>query len=333
MRYDQLLSRRGCLALLVSGLAVGTAGCSSDAPATTTPKSGKPSIVCTVGMVADIVHAVAGDRAEVIALFGAVDPHTYEPTARDIERIQSADAVFYSGLMLEGPTQASLQRAAARGKRVWAVTAGLESDPKYLRYPGGDASHPDPHVWMDVSAWSRCVEQIAERLAEFDPAGADEYRERAFKYREQLTQLDDYARNRIATIPEGQRQLVTAHDAFGYFSRAYGIPVHSVQGITTESEPGTDDINRLVEFLVTNRVPAVFVESTVNQANLRAVIDGAARRGWQVQVAGSLYSDAMGPAGTYVGTYIGMIDHNVTTITRALGGTAPERGLNGRLAQ
>lgn len=294
---------------------------------------GKYRIVCTVGMVADIVRQVAGDRAEVIPLYGAVDPHTYEPTAKDIERILLADVVFYSGLLLEGPTQSALERARQRGRVVWAVTDCLLEEPGYLRYPEGATSHPDPHVWMDVAAWSRCVEYVARRLSEYDPAGGETYRHNAAAYQQELARLDDYARRCIASIPESQRHLVTAHDAFEYFSRAYGIPVRSVQGITTESEAGTDDINRLVDFLVTQRVPAVFVESTVNQANLRAVIEGAQRRGWTVRVAGSLYSDAMGPTGTYEGTYIGMIDHNVTTITRALGGTAPPRGLHGRLAE
>lgn len=284
-------------------------------------------------MVADIVRQVAGARADVVPLFGAVDPHTYEPTAKDVERILSADVVIYSGLLLEGPTQSTLERAASRGRKVFAVTDCLQAEAGFVRYPHGGTAHPDPHVWMDVAAWSRCTEAAARILSQQDPDGAATYAANAAAYRQQLQQLDDYARRCIASIPEGRRQLVTAHDAFGYFSRAYGIPVRSVQGITTESEAGTDDINRLVEFLVTQQVPAVFVESTVNQANLRAVIEGAARRGWTVTVAGELFSDAMGAPGTYEGTYIGMIDHNVTRITRALGGDAPERGINGRLAE
>ncbi len=290
-------------------------------------------IVCTTGMVADIVRHVAGERAEVIALFGAVDPHTYEPTAKDVERILAADAVFYSGLLLEGPTQSTLERAAQRGKPVWAVTDCLKGEESFLRYPEGETSHPDPHVWMDVAAWSRCTAAVARTLAEHDPAGAETYQANATAYQAELGRLDEFARTTLATIPQERRYLVTAHDAFEYFSRAYGIPVKSVQGISTESEAGTDDINQLVEFLTTNKVPAVFVESTVNQANLKAVIEGASRRGWKVTVAGELFSDAMGPPGTYTGTYIGMIDHNVTTITQALGGTVEPRGLNGKLAK
>ncbi|MFV0445978.1 MAG: metal ABC transporter solute-binding protein, Zn/Mn family [Planctomycetaceae bacterium] len=313
-------------------------GCSSSTGSTAS-QSGSTSagrhldIVCTTGMVADIVQQVAGSRATVTALFGSVDPHTYEPTAKDVERILAADVVFYSGLLLEGPTQKTLERAAARGRQVFAVTTSLEAETDYIRYPGGIKSHPDPHVWMDVSAWSRCVANVEQVLSRIDPVGAADYQSQAATYRQELEQLDAYARESIASIPQAQRQLVTAHDAFEYFSRAYSIPVRSVQGISTESEAGTDDINRLVDFLVTQQVPAVFVESTVNQANLRAVIEGAARKGWSVSVAGELYSDAMGPTGTYEGTYLGMLDHNVTRITRALGGTAPERGLRGRLGE
>ncbi|MCA9053229.1 MAG: zinc ABC transporter substrate-binding protein [Planctomycetaceae bacterium] len=290
------------------------------------------TIVCTTGMVADIVRQVAGDQAEVIGLFGAVDPHTYEPTARDIERILDADVVFYSGLMLEGPTQKALEAAARRGRLVRAVTDCLKAEPDYLRFPGGNEAHPDPHVWMDVAAWGRCVSAVSRILCDYDPQSRSRYEAKAALYLKELDRLDRYAQDSIASIPPAQRYLVTAHDAFGYFSRAYEIPVRSVQGISTASEAGTNDINQLVDFLASQQVPAVFVESTVNQANLRAVIEGAARRGWAVTVAGELFSDAMGSVGSYEGTYIGMLDHNITNITRALGGEAPLQGLNGRLS-
>jgi manganese/zinc/iron transport system substrate-binding protein len=325
--------RRLGTTLLASCLLIGS-GCTQPVSNTTgAAPSGRLRIVCTTGMVADIVQQVAGDRADVIPLFGAVDPHTYEPTAKDVERIQSADIVFYSGLFLEGPTQETLERATARGRKVFAITDCLTEEAGYIRYPGGSTAHPDPHVWMDVAAWNRCTRFVADTLTAQDPTGRDVYIHNAEEYQKSLRDLDAYARTAIATIPKEQRHLVTAHDAFEYFSRAYDIPVRSVQGISTESEAGTDDINQLVDFLVTNHVPAVFVESTVNQANLLAVIEGAAQRNWKVTVAGELYSDAMGPPGTYTGTYIGMLDHNVTRITRALGGTAPERGLNGKLTQ
>src|SRR5690606_18048640 len=190
----------------------------------------------------------------------------------------------------------------------------------------------DPHVWMDVMLWSRCVERVADALCELDPEGAATYRRNASEYQSELVRLDAYVRKVIASIPPRQRQLVTAHDAFGYFSQAYDIPVRSVQGITTESEAGLADITGLVDFLVENEVPAIFIETSLSPRNLRAVLAGAAARGRDVTIGGELFSDATGPAGTYEGTYIGMIDHNATVIARALGGTAPERGMNGKLS-
>jgi manganese/zinc/iron transport system substrate-binding protein len=293
--------------------------------------TGRYRVVTTTAMVTDIVQRVAGDRAEVIGLMGTgVDPHLYKPTAGDISRLGEADVIFYSGLMLEGRMDSIFQEFRDPGKRAWAVTEGIDQG-TVLRSEEF-AGHPDPHVWGDVSAWSECTEYVAGRLAEFDPPHAEEYRRNAATYRAELAELDAYVHQVIASIPESQRILVTAHDAFEYFSKAYGIPVKSVLGITTESEAGVDDINQLVDFLVEHKVPAVFVETSVNSRNIEAVIEGAARRGWTVRVGGSLFSDAMGAPGTYEGTYIGMLDHNATVIARALGGTAPDRGLHGKLA-
>jgi manganese/zinc/iron transport system substrate-binding protein len=282
-------------------------------------------------MVTDIVQRVAGDHAEVIGLMGTgVDPHLYKPTAGDVAKLADADLILYSGLLLEGRMDATFETLRKQGKPAYAVTAGI--DPDFVLHSEHFAGHPDPHVWGDVSAWSACVGHVAKVLAEFDPPHADEYRRNAETYRGELAGLDAYVHEVIASIPESQRSLVTAHDAFEYFSKAYGIPVKSVLGITTDSEAGVDDINHLVDFLVAHKVPAVFVETSVNSRNIEAVIEGAARRGWKVRIGGNLFSDAMGAPGTYEGTYIGMLDHNATVIARALGGTAPERGLNGKLA-
>ena len=162
---------------------------------------------------------------------------------------------------------------------------------------------------------------------------SDTFRANADAYRQELKALDDYARTSIQTVPESQRTLVTAHDAFSYFSKAYGIQVKAVQGITTESEPGVEDVNALVNFLVETRIPALFVESSVSDRNLMAVLEGVSQHGGKVSIGGRLFSDAMGGEGTYEGTYVGMIDHNVTSIVRALGGQAPVRGFKGQLAE
>lgn len=223
------------------------------------------------------------------------------------------------------------KRTEHQRKKVTEVRAKLkqaESDDYVLT---DEEDHYDPHVWMDVRGWIQATKVVEKALAEFDPKNADYYQENAQTYIAQLEQLDAYAREVLASIPEGQRYLVTAHDAFNYLGRAYGIEVRGIQGLSTESEAGVRDIEQLVDFLVQNQIPAVFVETSVSDKNVRALIEGAAARGHTLVIGGSLYSDAMGAPGSYEGTYIGMIDHNTTTIARALGGQAPEKGLNGKL--
>ena len=291
--------------------------------------SSKPRIVTTVGMVTDIVREVVGDRGEVIGLLSeGVDPHLYKPTREDVQQLSGAKVVFYGGLMLEGRLEESLKKLGD-GKPVVGVAESL--DRAILRKPPEFEGHYDPHVWMDVKLWSQCVEAVTKTMTEFDADHAAEFVSRSEAYRQKLAKLDEYVRKSIESIPEQQRVLVTAHDAFGYFARAYGMEVKSVQGISTESEAGVADVNALVDFLVDRKIGAIFVESSVSDKNLKAVIEGAGKRGWTVKIGGELFSDAMGAAGTHEGTYIGMIDHNATTIARALGGQAPEGGFRSTL--
>ena len=288
-------------------------------------------ITATIGMVADIVRQVAGDRGDVTAIIGeGVDPHLYVPTRSDVAALMEADIVFYSGLLLEGKMTDTLIKVARSGRPVHAVTELV--DESVLLAPEEFAGHFDPHLWMDVSGWILAVDAVTGALAEFDPAGADGYRERADAYRATLDELHDYALHAVGSVPEQQRILVTAHDAFNYFGRAYGLEVEGIQGMSTESEAGLDRINRLVDLLVTRQIGAVFVETTIAERNVRALIEGAAARGHTVAVGGELFSDAMGQPGTYEGTYVGMLDHNITTVARALGGEAPERGFQGKLS-
>jgi manganese/zinc/iron transport system substrate-binding protein len=283
----------------------------------------------TVGMVADIVREVAADKAGVTTIIGAgVDPHVYNPTRGDVALLMKADIIFYAGLLLEGQMTDVLQKLSRR-KPVYAVTELLETDDLLHDDQTG---HADPHVWMDVQGWMRAVAVVGDALAEFDPAHATLYAENTRAYLKRLQRLDDYAKTVIASIPANQRILITAHDAFNYMSRAYGIEVLGIQGISTESEAGLKDINRIVDLLVQRKIPAVFVETSVSDKNVKALIEGAASRGHRVRIGGELFSDAMGPPGSYEGTYIGMIDHNVTVIARALGGTAPAGGMLGKLS-
>jgi len=284
----------------------------------------------TVGMIADIVNQVAGDKARVTNVIGTgVDPHLFNPTRSDVAVMLKSDIVFYAGLLLEGQ-MTDIFAKISRKRPVYAVTELL--DDTYLIQDSA-TSHSDPHVWMDVRGWMKAVEVVANALAEFDPANAEYYKKNAVDYRSKLERLDAYAKKVIGSIPAGQKIMVTAHDAFRYMGRAYGIEVMGIQGLSTESEAGLKDINRIVDMLVERKIPAVFVESSVSDKNVRALLEGAESRGQEVKIGGELFSDAMGKSGTYEGTYIGMIDHNATTIARALGGQAPAGGLNGKLAQ
>lgn len=288
------------------------------------------AIVATTAMVKDIVQNVAGANATVTNLMGeGVDPHLYKPTRDDVAKLLKADVVFYSGLMLEGRMTDTFLKVSRKGVPVFAVTELL--DEKYLLEPEEFAGHTDPHVWMDVQGWIQAVKVVARSLGEVDPAHAASYHTNAARYVAQLEQLDARAKSALASIPKERRVLITAHDAFNYFGRAYGLDVKGIQGISTESEAGVADINKLVDFIVQRKIPAIFVESSVSDKNMRALVEGCQSRGHAVKIGGTLFSDAMGAHGTYEGTYLGMIDHNVTTIVRALGGAAPERGLNGKL--
>ncbi len=286
-------------------------------------------MIATVGMVADIVRNVGGDRVKVSQIMGAgVDPHLYKATRDDVQKIMKADLVFYSGLMLEGKMSDTLIKVA-RSKPVVAVTESI--DEETLLEPESLQGHYDPHVWMDVAAWSKCVDVVASTLIAFDPENADTYETNAETYANELTKLHEYGVAAIGSIPEGKRLLVTSHDAFNYMGRAYGLEVQGVQGISTESEAGLQRVNELVEMLVSRDVEAVFIESSVPRKNIDALVEGARSKGHEVRVGGELFSDAMGEAGTYEGTYIGMLDHNITTVTQALGGETPEGGFQGKL--
>ncbi|MBC8203586.1 MAG: zinc ABC transporter substrate-binding protein [Planctomycetes bacterium] len=288
-------------------------------------------IVATTAMVGDIALEVVGDRGRIKGLMGeGVDPHLYKPTAADAKSILSSDIVFYSGLMLEGRMADTFMKAARTGKTVYPVTELI--DESFLLEPPEMEGHWDPHVWMDVWAWSHAVDAVAVAMCEQDSEHCESYNERAAAYKKKLATLHTYIEKSIASIPEASRVLITAHDAFNYFGRAYGIEVIGIQGLSTESEAGIDDMNKLVDFLVKNQIKAVFVESSVSDRNVKALIEGAASRGHKVVIGGRLFSDAMGEKGTYEGTYIGMLDHNATVITRALGGEAPVGGMQDKLS-
>ncbi|MBC2860690.1 metal ABC transporter solute-binding protein, Zn/Mn family [Stappia sp. 28M-7] len=288
------------------------------------------SVVATTGMIADAARQIGGDRVSVRALMGpGVDPHAYRQTRTDIAAMVRADLVLWHGLYLEAQMEEFLRELGARKP----VVAVAESLPRELLISHVDYSDKfDPHVWMDPRLWSRVVETVREALVAARPEDAEVFAANAEAYLGELTQLADYSDKVFASVPETARVLVTAHDAFSYFGRAQGFEVLGIQGISTQSEAGLQRVAELVDILVQRKIGAVFVESSVSDRSVRALIEGAAARGHTVIIGGELFSDAMGADGTYEGTYPGMIDHNATIISRALGGAAPERGMSGRLA-
>ena len=293
------------------------------------PKKYPYMVTTTVGMVNDIVQNVAGAKAKATAMMGAgVDPHLYKPTRDDVSAMIRSDVVFYSGLMLEGKMADTLIKVG-RNKPVYAVTELIEE--KFLLSPEEMAGHHDPHVWMDPSAWAKATEAVQKSLSKFDPANSSIYQKNAASYIASCNELHTYGEKILATVPESSRVLISSHDAFNYFGRAFGLKVMGVQGISTESEAGLQKINSTVDFIVENNIQAVFVESSVSSKNIEALVGGVKARGKNLRIGGELFSDAMGPAGTYEGTYLGMLDHNITTVARALGGQAPATGHGGKL--
>lgn len=288
-------------------------------------------LVATTAMVADVLREVGGERVEVQGLMGpGVDPHLYRQTRRDVTAMTRADAVFWNGLNLEAQLRNFLSRLAQR-KPVFAAGEAVPAEQRLADEAYQD--QPDPHVWMDPGRWRWVVEGMRDALVELAPAHASEFQARAEAYLAELEALDRYAAGVLDSVPASARVLVTAHDAFGYFGDAYGYEVLGIQGFSTESEAGLARIESLVDVLVERRIGAIFIESSVSDRNVQALVEGAAAEGWTVEIGGELYSDAMGPAATYEGTWLGMLDHNVTLIARALGGEAPAEGRLGRLGQ
>ena len=271
-------------------------------------------IVATTSMIADLARQIGGDRVVVEGLMGpGVDPHLYKASESDVERMTRADLILYNGLDLEGKMADVLDRM---GPRAYAVTENVSLDT--LLTPPEFQGSPDPHLWMDVGIWREAARATADRLAELDSAHAESYRQRAQAYLATLDSLDGYVRDRVAEVPENRRVLVTAHDAFNYFGRAYGFDVRGLQGISTATEAGTADVQSLAAFVAENRIPAMFVESSVPPRSIEAVRAAVRSRGFEVEIGGNLYSDALGGEGSGAETYETMIRHNVDTIVAAL---------------
>ncbi len=274
-------------------------------------------VVATTSMIADLVRNVGGERVTVEGLMGpGVDPHLYKAKESDVARMAGADVVFYNGLHLEGKMTELFHQMKHRRIPTYAIADGIDSTA--YRSSAFFTGNYDPHIWFDVSLWRRAADYVGAALGEVDPAHAGHYRERAARYQGLLDSLDAYVHEKAQTLPQEKRVLITSHDAFGYFGRAYGFEVRGLQGISTAAEAGTADVQELAAFVAERKIPAMFIESSVSPRGIEAVRAAVRARGYEVGIGGTLFGDALGNPGTPEGTYVGMVRYNIETIVAAL---------------
>jgi manganese/zinc/iron transport system substrate-binding protein len=275
------------------------------------------SVTTTVSMVTDLVRRIAGDKTLVRGLMGpGVDPHLYKATAGDVVALQQAALTFYSGLHLEGKMQDVFEQVRRSGRRVRAVTDSIPKD--RLLKPEGFEGQFDPHVWFDVDLWSKCIDGVVSELGEVKPEERAVFEANGVVARKAFADLHAWALAKAGELPPSKRVLVTSHDAYNYFGRAYGFKVVALQGISTVTEASLADLTRLVDFIRAQGIKAIFVESSVPHTTIERISRDAG-----VKVGGELFSDAMGTPGQLengvdLGTYEGMIRHNLTTMVEAL---------------
>lgn len=310
---------RKTIPLLLTALVLVTAACSPISNANNPDLANRTiRAVATTGMIADMTQNIGGERVEVAGLMGpGVDPHLYKASEGDVRTLENADIIFYNGLHLEAGLAGVLERMSAT-RSVYAVTDGI--DRSVLIAPPEFEGAYDPHVWFDVELWMIAAEQVREAFIELDPGSADRYRANTQEYLAELEELHSYVQSRANEIPPEKRILVTAHDAFNYFGQEYGFEVRGLQGISTESEASTSDIQDLADFIAEREIPAIFIESSVPQRTVEALQAAVQAKGLDVEIGGELFSDAMGDPGTVEGTYPGMVRYNIDTIISALKG-------------
>ena len=286
---------------------------------------GRLDAVATIGMITDIVGDIGGERVDVTGLMGpGVDPHLYKASAGDVRTLSEADVIFYNGLHLEAAMAEVLEEMNAR-KPTYPVTARI--DRSLLHESLTYAGQYDPHVWFDVRLWRSAVDEVEAALIEQDPQGEALFRENAAALRDTLDALHEWVKERVAEVPEERRVLITAHDAFEYFGKAYGFEVVGLQGISTASEASTADVQRLVRTIIEREIPAIFVETSIPRRTIEAVQAAVRSRGYEVEIGEPLFSDAMGNPGTPEGRSPGMVRHNVNVIVDALATEATTAGL------
>jgi manganese/zinc/iron transport system substrate-binding protein len=284
--------------------------------------SRKMRVLVTTGMIYDPVKTILGEKALVEVLFApGVDPHLYKATQGDLARFIEADLIIYNGLHLEGK-MTEIFEELKHSKSVYAFAEALPES--MYRAAVGDSTAYDPHVWMSVKIWAACTKAFSKWIQEKDPTNAAYYQQNTEKLIQSLDSLDAQVRQLIQTIPPEKRILVTAHDAFAYFGQSYGLEIRALQGISTASDIGLQDVISLTDFLTQRKITAIFAETSVSSRSLLAVIEGCKAKGHSVCLGPSLFSDALGNSGSPEGTYVGMILYNTQTIVKQLTNSKPE---------
>lgn len=277
---------------------------------------GKLHIVATTTMLADAVKVIGGDKVNVECLMGpGIDPHLYKASAGDVAKMQRADMIIYNGLHLEGKMGEIFEDMTKQNKATLGAAETISEDKLITGDSGGNH---DPHVWFNVEFWIEVVKEIERTVSDYDQDNKEIYKANADNYIKELGSLHAYVEKRVEEVPEEKKVLITAHDAFGYFGNKYGFEVMGLQGLSTATEAGTADIKNLADYITENKIPAIFVESSVPPKNIEALQDAVAARGFKVEIGGELFSDSLGDPGSEEGTYIGTVKHNIDTIVDAL---------------
>lgn len=281
------------------------------------PDNGNLNIVTTTTLITDLLNQIGGDKLNVQGLMGSgVDPHLYKASAGDVTKLSNADLIFYGGLHLEGKLVDVFEKMESQNITTIAVSDAL--DKNTLIGSEYFASNYDPHIWFDVHNWELITTFVVQKLSEADPENKVYFEENGKNYLEKLKVLDVEIKSIIETLPKEKRILVTAHDAFNYFGKAYGFEVVGLQGLSTATEAGVQDVQNLSNFIIEKNIKAIFVESSVPRRTIEALQAAVNSKNHHVEIGGTLYSDALGNAGTAEGTYIGMFKYNVNTIVNAL---------------
>ena len=290
--------------------------CQSPSDHSSEADDGRLKIVCTTGMIGDAVENLVKDQAHVFTLMGpGVDPHLYKATQGDLEKLSNADIIIYNGLHLEGKMGEVFEKLENR-KKILVAANGVEKA-EFIKN-GDFQGDYDPHLWFDPILWSLVVENLGMELSRIEELNKNLVIANTERYSSSIRDLDEWIRAEIEKIPVERRMLITAHDAFGYFGRRYNIEVEGLQGISTLSEYGLKDVSDLVDFIIENQIPSIYIESSISDRALKAVVEGCNEKGFEVQIGGTLYSDAMGEEGTEEATYVGMVQANVNTIVNGL---------------